>query len=334
MLRQLKTSGVMDSIKIRQIGYPRRTTFGIFANKYRYLVPSKVPSNEQLKDNNICIQLCRSILQSIYPSSTHEWQIGHTKVFWKTNVDDALNQSLRRVKNVNAVKIQQHIRGMLTRHKLMLIKQAKKQLDAALISDDVETLQLAVLEAQQLGIPQRFISDAATAQARLSAQIQADEALKQALKQSSATTISSRLLLLSQSIQMASLAELTIVSAARSSFAATASENLKKAIHAQNELEICSQGLQDALTSTLTCTQSATIGLEFIKRIEALNFDSMAEIEAIRKQLTSAMEIRNKLKQLMDAKDLNALSKSVNDARALKMTGNDIDEAEVNYIAI
>lgn len=43
VLEQLRYSGMLETIRIRQIGFPVRLRFAHFADRYRCLVPGKVP---------------------------------------------------------------------------------------------------------------------------------------------------------------------------------------------------------------------------------------------------------------------------------------------------
>lgn len=43
VLEQLRYSGMLETIKIRQQGYPVRLRFAPFADRYRCLVPGQVP---------------------------------------------------------------------------------------------------------------------------------------------------------------------------------------------------------------------------------------------------------------------------------------------------
>ena len=43
VLEQLRYSGMLETIRIRQIGFPVRLKFSQFAERYRCLVPGAVP---------------------------------------------------------------------------------------------------------------------------------------------------------------------------------------------------------------------------------------------------------------------------------------------------
>lgn len=64
VLEQLRYSGMLDTIKIRQSGYPVRMKFQHFVDRYRYLLVGKLPRGAPYRD------LCRSILEQIPPTGT------------------------------------------------------------------------------------------------------------------------------------------------------------------------------------------------------------------------------------------------------------------------
>lgn len=59
VLEQLRYAGMLDTIKIRQAGYPVRMKFQQFVDRYRYLLPGKVPRGAPYRD------LCRIILDKM-----------------------------------------------------------------------------------------------------------------------------------------------------------------------------------------------------------------------------------------------------------------------------
>ena len=75
-VRQLRYSGMMETIRIRKAGYPIRHTFSGFIDRYQYLVPQlliKYPDEKQA-----CKVVCQQVL-----GSKSDFQIGVTKIFLK-----------------------------------------------------------------------------------------------------------------------------------------------------------------------------------------------------------------------------------------------------------
>uniref|UniRef100_A0A8C7L5K1 Myosin VIIA n=1 Tax=Oncorhynchus kisutch TaxID=8019 RepID=A0A8C7L5K1_ONCKI len=70
-VRQLRYSGMMETIRIRRAGYPIRYTFGEFVDRYRVLMPGVKPANRQ-------------VMEAVL-GRDDDWQIGKTKIFLKVS---------------------------------------------------------------------------------------------------------------------------------------------------------------------------------------------------------------------------------------------------------
>uniref|UniRef100_A0A3B5L6F9 Myosin VIIBa n=1 Tax=Xiphophorus couchianus TaxID=32473 RepID=A0A3B5L6F9_9TELE len=88
-IRQLRYSGMMETIRIRKAGYPVRYTFSEFLDRYRVLLRTSVCD----------------------PKTEGDWKMGKTKIFLKDFHDTMLE--LERIKelNVKALLIQKVLRG-------------------------------------------------------------------------------------------------------------------------------------------------------------------------------------------------------------------------------
>jgi myosin-7 len=75
-LRQLRYSGMMETIRIRRAGYPIRHLFYDFVERYRILVRGIGPP--QCED---CRAASKKICQAVLGQS--DYQLGNTKVFLK-----------------------------------------------------------------------------------------------------------------------------------------------------------------------------------------------------------------------------------------------------------
>jgi len=75
-LRQLRYSGMMETIRIRRAGYPIRHLFTDFVDRYRILVRGVGPPH--LED---CYSATLKICQVVLGES--DFQMGRTKVFLK-----------------------------------------------------------------------------------------------------------------------------------------------------------------------------------------------------------------------------------------------------------
>ena len=50
VLEQLRYTGMLDTIRIRKLGYPVRLRFGQFADRYRALLPERVARGTPARD--------------------------------------------------------------------------------------------------------------------------------------------------------------------------------------------------------------------------------------------------------------------------------------------
>lgn len=73
VLEQLRYSGMLETIRIRKMGYPVRMKFLIFADRYRCLLRAKVPRGAPARE------ISKVILDG-FPGSQDQFQLGSTKV--------------------------------------------------------------------------------------------------------------------------------------------------------------------------------------------------------------------------------------------------------------
>ncbi|KAI7807246.1 putative unconventional myosin-VIIb-like, partial [Triplophysa rosa] len=116
-IRQLRYSGMMETIRIRKAGYPIRHTFDEFLDRYRVLLKSSVcdPKTESVK--KCCESICENVLIE------DDWRIGKTKVFLKDCHDTVLEMARDKALNEKALLIQKVLRGFKYR-KAFLKKRA------------------------------------------------------------------------------------------------------------------------------------------------------------------------------------------------------------------
>ena len=114
VLQQLRYSGVLETVKIRQSGYSVRMKFQAFVSRYRCLLQCRRVTSTSNKD------LCRSILESIIEESKDHFQLGQSKVFMRESVEQSLETERARVIRAAVVTLQKYARGFLTRRQLRL----------------------------------------------------------------------------------------------------------------------------------------------------------------------------------------------------------------------
>ncbi|XP_076871226.1 unconventional myosin-VIIb [Brachyhypopomus gauderio] len=115
-MRQLRYSGMLETIRIRKAGYPIRHTFQEFLDRYRVLLDSSTcdPKNENAK---ACSEsICRNVL-----TAEDDWKIGKTKVFLKDFHDTMLELKRDKALNEKALLIQKVLRGY--KHRKQFLKQ-------------------------------------------------------------------------------------------------------------------------------------------------------------------------------------------------------------------
>uniref|UniRef100_A0A8D8Y3H0 Myosin-VIIa n=1 Tax=Cacopsylla melanoneura TaxID=428564 RepID=A0A8D8Y3H0_9HEMI len=115
--RQLRYSGMMETIRIRRAGYPIRHTFIEFVERYRFLIPGINPAHM-----TECRMATSRICQAVLGHS--DYQLGHTKVFLKDAHDLFLEQERDRVLTRNILVLQKNIRGWVYRRRYNRLRAA------------------------------------------------------------------------------------------------------------------------------------------------------------------------------------------------------------------
>lgn len=127
VLQQLRYLGMLDTIKIRQCGYPVRLRFQHFVERYRHMLKQPIPRGTPYRD------LCRFVLDTLPHTNTEgpDFQLGATRVFLREGVHRMLeNSRAERLKNA-AVIIQKHARGMIARKRLKRQKRGAVAIQSA-----------------------------------------------------------------------------------------------------------------------------------------------------------------------------------------------------------
>uniref|UniRef100_A0A8C5KH93 Myosin X n=1 Tax=Jaculus jaculus TaxID=51337 RepID=A0A8C5KH93_JACJA len=107
VLNQLRYSGMLETVRIRQAGYAVRRPFQDFYKRYKVLMRSlAVPEDVRGK--------CTALLQ-LYDASSSEWQLGKTKVFLRESLEQKLEKLREEEVNRAAMVIRAHVLGYLAR---------------------------------------------------------------------------------------------------------------------------------------------------------------------------------------------------------------------------
>lgn len=165
VIKQLRYTGVMETIKIRQHGFSHRILFSDFLKRYCFLAYG---FNERVVANR---ESCRLALVRLKMDG---WALGKSKVFLKYYHVEFLSKlyedkirkivlvqsfvrrwlakirfrALKREKEVSALTLQRHVRGWLTRRRVELMRDKQ-------IREKIE------IERQHGNVVKQFVSRAA-----------------------------------------------------------------------------------------------------------------------------------------------------------------------------
>ena len=115
--RQLRYSGMMETIRIRRAGYPIRHTFMEFTERYRHLINGCPPAHK-VDCRQATSKICAAVLGKA------DYQLGRTKVFLKDAHDLYLEQERDRVLTRKILVLQRCIRGWYHRRRFLKMKAA------------------------------------------------------------------------------------------------------------------------------------------------------------------------------------------------------------------
>ncbi|XP_056586793.1 unconventional myosin-VIIa [Triplophysa dalaica] len=118
-VRQLRYSGMMETIRIRRAGYPIRYTFAEFVDRYRVLMPGVKPAYKQANLRGTCQRIVVSVLQK-----DDDWEIGKTKIFLKDHHDMQLEIERDKAITNKVILIQKVTRGLKERTNFLKVKRA------------------------------------------------------------------------------------------------------------------------------------------------------------------------------------------------------------------
>ena len=146
---QLRSTGVLETVRIRRQGYAIRLGFGDFLAAYGVLLPSAV----LLADNKEKMQpqsACQAILENIIKAPADQdqataWVIGRSRVLMKHDCSEILKVHMRHWTE-SAVKCQRFFRRHALRSLLQRRREARKAHYQRMIEDEVPALTSSMLE--------------------------------------------------------------------------------------------------------------------------------------------------------------------------------------------
>ncbi|CAL8325849.1 unnamed protein product, partial [Arctogadus glacialis] len=119
VLNQLRYSGMLETVKIRQHGFPIRRPFQDFCCRYKVLMRGVALAEDP---RGRCLELLQT-----YDSSSSQWQLGKTKVFLRESLEHRLEKEREEEVLRAAMLIQAHVLGFIAR------KQYRKQLQCIVV---------------------------------------------------------------------------------------------------------------------------------------------------------------------------------------------------------
>ncbi|KAJ3600120.1 hypothetical protein NHX12_034070, partial [Muraenolepis orangiensis] len=118
-MRQLRYSGMMETITIRKMGFPIRYTFGEFLERYRVLLHTSTCDPNTESKEACCESICQAVL-----AVKGQWRRGKTKIFLKDFHDTMLELERMKKLNEKALLIQRVLRGYKNRRQFLKKKAA------------------------------------------------------------------------------------------------------------------------------------------------------------------------------------------------------------------
>ncbi|KAJ8347804.1 hypothetical protein SKAU_G00263930 [Synaphobranchus kaupii] len=118
-VRQLRYSGMMETIRIRRAGYPIRHTFTEFVDRYRVLVPGVKPAHKQEDLLGTCQRIAEGVL-----GRNGDWKIGKTKIFLKDHHDMLLEIERDKAITDKVILIQKAVRRFKERTRFLKMRKS------------------------------------------------------------------------------------------------------------------------------------------------------------------------------------------------------------------
>ncbi|XP_041849279.1 unconventional myosin-VIIa-like [Melanotaenia boesemani] len=107
-MRQLRYSGMIDTIRIRKLGYPVRHTFQDFLKRYRVLLKTTICDPKTTRASVCCEAICKAVI-----GGQDEWKIGRTQIFLR----DAHDAALERLREEELSRVAVVIQRVMLGHK-------------------------------------------------------------------------------------------------------------------------------------------------------------------------------------------------------------------------
>eukprot|EP00924_Labyrinthula_sp_SR-Ha-C_P016735 maker-scaffold_6-snap-gene-13.6-mRNA-1 protein AED:0.23 eAED:0.23 QI:0/0/0/0.5/1/1/2/0/1731 len=134
VLQQIRCAGLLGVCEVHKRGYPIRYEFKEFLDRYGMILEKRSYDAESL-----CIDLQNSGLLA-----NGEWQIGRTKVFLRSSMQDELENARDEKLGVYAIKLQKVARGFLVRKRFGQVRKLVSELNKAMMNKDLDELRALI----------------------------------------------------------------------------------------------------------------------------------------------------------------------------------------------
>ncbi|XP_019480078.1 PREDICTED: unconventional myosin-VIIb isoform X1 [Hipposideros armiger] len=124
-LRQLRYSGMMETVQIRKSGFPLRYTFEQFSLRFSVLLPTAVRLQLRDKFRQMTLRIAEMWL-----GTDKDWKMGKTKIFLKDNHDTLLEIQRSQALEKAVISIQKALRGYKYRKEFLRQRRAAVTLQA------------------------------------------------------------------------------------------------------------------------------------------------------------------------------------------------------------
>jgi len=154
VVEQLRCAGVIEAIRISRAGFPARMPLKEFAQRFGTLARaavgvgfaragdaarggggkmpaatvSAVVAISPSTDGGVA---CRAMLAALSPSDTESYEVGRTRVYFKSGVLELLEERRAMLQQIAAVEVGRRMRGRHTRHRFLRTRAAALRLQAA-----------------------------------------------------------------------------------------------------------------------------------------------------------------------------------------------------------
>ncbi|KAB1278758.1 Unconventional myosin-VIIb [Camelus dromedarius] len=125
-VRQLRCSGMMETVHMRKSGFPIRYSFEDFSQRFHVLLPSAQRLELQGKFRLMALRIAERQL-----GKDEDWKVGKTKIFLKDNQDTLLEVQRSQALDHAAVSIQRALRGYKYRQEFVRQRRAAVTIQAA-----------------------------------------------------------------------------------------------------------------------------------------------------------------------------------------------------------